>query len=82
LGVLFPLERHKYILANLVTSGTNQPTGTGRGSIRGAKIELDEVEAETARKFMKAAIYQARLAHSSGQVTFTSNLFHWLAFYP
>lgn len=36
--------------------------------IRGSKIELEEVEAENARKFMKAAIYQARLGHSSGQL--------------
>lgn len=36
--------------------------------IQGSKIELGEVEAETARKFMKEAICQARLAHSSGQL--------------
>lgn len=36
--------------------------------IRGSKLELDECEAETARKFMKEAVSQARLAHSSGQL--------------
>ncbi|KAG0587242.1 hypothetical protein KC19_2G150900 [Ceratodon purpureus] len=36
--------------------------------IRGSKLELDEAESETARKFMKEAIYQARLAHGSGQL--------------
>jgi hypothetical protein len=38
--------------------------------------DLGEVEAEAARKFMKEAIYQARLAHSSGQVTFISHDLH------
>ncbi|KAG0575336.1 hypothetical protein KC19_VG338000 [Ceratodon purpureus] len=36
--------------------------------IRGSKLELDEAESKTARKFMKEAIHQARLAHSSGQL--------------
>jgi hypothetical protein len=48
----------------------------GCGSIRGSKIDLGEVEAEVAQKFMKEAIYQARLAHSSGQVTFISHDLH------
>jgi hypothetical protein len=52
----------------------------GCGSIRGSKIDLGEVEAEVAQKFMKEAIYQARLAHSSGQVIFISHYFHGLAF--
>lgn len=38
-------------------------------SLRGSKLELDETEAESARKFMKEAIHEARRAHISGQVS-------------